>query len=91
MKSLIYSSILTLFFIAPALAQEQKLADTLINKNIIEAIPSGKNKSCSYSTQNVSIDNIVQARVLSLANSLSGKVAGLEVTESTQVLVLPPG
>ena len=40
-------------------------------------------KRITYSAQNVSTDELSQARELNVANSLQGKVAGMDVTKSS--------
>ena len=61
-----------------------KLSLTAIDEVVVTSLGIKREKRrITYSAQNVETDNIVQARELNVANSLQGKVAGLDVIKSS--------
>jgi len=58
-----------------------------LNEVVVTALGIVKSKkNLSYATQSVSVDEFSKARELNVANSLSGKVAGLDIVRSSSGL-----
>ena len=59
----------------------------LLDEVVVTALGITQNKrNLTYSTQSVDLDNMTKSREINIANSLSGKIAGLDIVKSSSGL-----